>query len=348
MSRGAAAIIVLNWNGLEDSLACMQSLLCQTYQNRTIFLVDNGSDHDGPVLSQQFGDTPGVSLIRFAENLGFAKGMNQVVSEHVSLDQYTFVALMNNDAVAEPDWLEQLIFAADEQQADMVSSCMVNFAHRDLLDNCGHQFLNTGEVLPRGAEQAVSQFQRSVEVEGACGGGCLLRTSLVQQLGLFDPFFSTGYEDAEYGLRVVLAGGKTIYAPRAVVYHKISASLNKIRDRDYAISLQVNIYYSYFKLMPLGAILANMPFMLLRLLGTIGVSALFFRWQLLDVQISALKKMPGLASLIAGKRKAFAPHRRMGSLQILGRQRFFLGVYLRYFGRYFLGRRKTVFERWRS
>ena len=73
---------------------------------------------------------------------------------------------------------------------------------------------------------------------------------MLEEIGLFDEFFSTGYEDAELGLRAMLAGYTQIFAPEAVVRHRIGASIDKIRDRRYAVRLQVNINYTYLKLMP--------------------------------------------------------------------------------------------------
>ena len=341
-------VVVLNWNGIEDTFRCVEHLLASRGVAFRAIVVDNGSAGDDYArLTERFGNDPRVELRRNARNLGFARGVNRVLAELLEdeSERPEYVALLNNDAFPEPDWLANLLEAAARTGAGAVTSCMLRDDAPALLDNAGHMFLNTGEVLPRGAGQPAARFGEEAEVAGVCGGACLLRLDMLADIGLFDEFYTTGYEDAELGLRAMRAGYRQVYQPRARVRHKIGASIDKIRDMDFAVVLQVNINYAYFKLMPWAVILWNLPWILVKQLAMLLVPALTGRWRLLRVQWNALVRAFRIAPRTLRARRQAGP-RRLSAFALARRQSFFLPVYARYFRRFVLGRQQTIFERW--
>lgn len=342
----AIPVLILNWNGLADTVECVDAVLGQQDVDFRVVVADNGSDGDDYVrLSERYAADRRVEVRRNPENLGFARGMN--VLFHELLDgrpaAAEFVALLNNDAVPEPGWLAGLVAAADTKGAGAVASRMLRRDDPTLLDNAGHVFLNTGEVLPRGGGQPATAFAMPADVVGACAGACLLRLDMLEDIGLFDEFFSTGYEDAEFGLRAMLAGYRQIYAPDAVVRHRIGASIDKIRNRRYAVRLQVNINYTYLKLMPLGLVAWNAPWLVLKSLAMLVVPLLILRWRLFGVQASALVETVRIVKPAIRMRRSAS--RRISVLEAIRRQEFFAPTYWQYFRRFVLGRRPTVFER---
>ena len=340
-------MIVLNWNGVDDTMQCMDHLLASKGVEFRTILVDNASEGDDfRQLSARFGSHPLVDLRRNPENLGFARGVNQIFAELLALgpERPRYVALLNNDAFPEPEWLAALVEAAESHGAGAVTSRMLRHDNPEKLDNAGHVFLNTGEVLPRGSAEPAARYDQPAEVQGSCGGACLLRLDMLEDIGLFDEFYSTGYEDAELGLRAWLAGYRQIYQPAAIVRHKVGASIDKIRDLDYAVTLQLNIHYAYFKLMPAAVIVWNLPWIVLKTLGLLIVPAVTGRWRLLKVQWLALKRTAGQWPSIRGARSQ-QPKPRLTFRQIVGGQEFFLRRYWRYFYRFVLKREKTIFER---
>lgn len=340
-------VVILNWNGLDDTQECVEHLLASRGVAFRVILVDNGSDGDDCTrLKAQYGDHPQVDLRCNSENLGFARGMNRILAELLAAgdEESPYVVLLNNDAFPEPEWLAALIEAAERTNAGAVTSCMLRHDDPAVLDNAGHAFLNTGEVLPRGTAESPLDHAREIEVEGVCGGACLLRLEMLQEIGLFDEFYSTGYEDAELGLRAMLAGYKQIYQPRARVRHKIGASIDKIRDLDYAVRLQLNINYAYFKLMPWTVVAWNLPWIILKTIALLAVPALTGRWRLLQVQWQAQVQTGKYWPVIRQARRKCAV-RRISVLEIIRRQEFFLGRYWRYFRRFVLAREATIFER---
>ena len=340
-------VIVLNWNGVDDTIECVDALLASDGVDFRIVLVDNGSSGDDfERLQARYASKERVALRRNPDNLGFARGVNAILGDLLASPESRpeFIALLNNDAVPEPDWLAALLKMAESSEAAAVSSKMLRYDDRNKLDNAGHVFLNTGEVLPRGAGRSPAEFDAPAEVAGVCAGACLLRTDMLADIGIFDEFFVTGYEDAELGLRAMLAGYRQVFAPRAVVRHRIGASIDKIRNLSYAVQLQVNINYTYVKLVPGPVVVWNLPWILLKTFALLTLPMFIGRWRLLRVQWQALgRSIRKLPIMLRARRNAAEP--RISVMELTGRQEFFARLYGGYFSRFVLGGKPTIFER---
>lgn len=339
-------IVILNWNGVDDTVECVDSLLIQSVQDFQVVLVDNGSDgDDADRLERRYGRDPRFEIRRHDSNLGFARGMNAVLETVLERGSLEHLVLLNNDTVLDRRWLEALLAAARESGAGSIASRMINYNDRGRLDNAGHVWLNTGEILPRGTGEAPQDYARPATLVGGCAGAMLYRVEMLRDIGLFDPYFDTGYEDAEMGLRAFQAGYPTFYCPQALVYHKVSRSIDKIRDLNYAIKIQQNINYTYLKLAPWPLILINAPFILIKTLGVLFTALLFLRIQLFRAHWRALTGTWRDLPKARAARRASARLRRIGWWPMLRSQHFFLSVYGRYFREYLLTGKKTVFER---
>lgn len=264
MKATRTPIIILNWNGLSDTIECIDSVLCIQNIPIEIILVDNGSaQEEQEKLQELYGEHEDITLILNNENRGFARGNDDIVKEIMQREYVPeFIALLNNDTVVVDNWIKSLVDTANKYGADIISSKMVNYYDRRLIDNLGHFMLNTGEILPYGHRQEKEKFTEVIENVGACGGAVLYRTCMLKEIGFFDLYFITGYEDAELGLRARLLGYKCILDPSAIVYHKVSRSINKIKNDAYMQHIQTNIFYTYIKLMPRWFLLRNAPFVL--------------------------------------------------------------------------------------
>lgn len=340
-------VIVLNWNGVDDTIECVDALLAGDGVEFRVVLVDNGSSGDDfERLQARYGAQERIELRRNSENLGFARGVNAVLRELLAApdSRPEYVALLNNDAIPEPGWLCALVDVAEYSGAGAVASKMIRHDNSARLDNAGHIFLNTGEVLPRGAGEPPDEYSEIASVAGVCGGACLYRSDMLDDIGIFDEFFTTGYEDAELGLRALLAGYRQIFAPQAVVRHRIGASIDKIRDLKYAVQLQVNINYTYVKLMPWSVMVWNLPWLLIKTLALLAVPVILGRWRLLKVQwLAMLRSIRHLPDML-GARREFS-RRRISALEVIRQQKFFARLYRGYFRRFILGGKPTIFER---
>lgn len=342
-------VIILNWNGAEDTIRSVESVRKQTFQNYQIYLADNFSDEsDRILLAERFGQAEDICFIQNERNLGFARAHNRIFEQILSNTGAQYIALLNNDAFAEPEWLEKLINCAEKHHAGMVSCKMLFYENPDRINNLGHKFLNTGEILPIAWNEPASSNNSLTHNAGASGGACLYSAEMLKKIGLFDEYFITGYEDAELGVRALTAGYPLVYEPQAIVLHKVGASINKIRDYQYTLKLQLDILYAYFKLMPVAVIIFNMPWVIFRTAILFALFGLWGRWTYFRIFFHGWYLiLTRDRKIVAQSRRTFAPLRKLSCIQILKNQDFFLVDNYKRFKTYFLQGEKTIFEKYK-
>lgn len=342
-------VIVLNWNGLEDTLECMEALLKQNYPSFHVFLVDNGSESENlKAIKLEFGENEKVSIIANTQNLGFTKGNNRVMEKILKdYPNVEYIALLNNDTKVEIDWLSNLAKSAKTNEAGIVSSKMINYFTPQKMDNAGHKMLNTAEIIPLGHGEPIENFNSVFENIGSCAGATLYSAKMLRHIGIFDEYFDTGYEDAEIGVRATVLGYKCIYEPSAIVYHKVSQSINKIRDYEYLLKIQLNIFYTYFKLMPLGVLLINLPSFMFKYGSVFLIDIVFYRPAFFKMMLDAFYRtlFKERRKIKASRNAFFNKHKTISSFQILRKQTFFLWFDIKRFFKYIVFRKPTEFER---
>jgi GT2 family glycosyltransferase len=158
------------------------------------------------------------------------------------------LVLLNNDTEADLGWLEALAEAFERHpQAGAVASKILLFDQRDHLHTAGDFYRLDGTPGNRGVWQRdEGQFDDEARVFSACGGAAAYRRAMLDEIGLLDEAFFFSCEDVDLGWRAQLAGWPCIYAPRAVVYHKVSATgagvINSFYDGRNFIYLVVKDY----------------------------------------------------------------------------------------------------------
>lgn len=342
-------VVVLNWNGAADTNQCLQHLREQRGCSIDVHIIDNGSEGDELSAIQSLETKyPAVHFHYNKENLGFVGAYNQFLEQYLASDECApYILLLNNDAFPERDWAMKMIEAASRTNASMVSSKMIQYYHRDRLDNVGHRMLNTAEVIPLGHGELIQHYTQPISHVGACAGACLYRTDMLKKIGLFDTYFQTGYEDAELGVRAMVMGYSSIFEPNALVYHKVSASINKIKDFDYVAKTQKNIFYTYFKLMPWPVIAINSPFLFFKYGMVIFLNWLFGRHFFARVMRQAIYStfFMDWREIMDARRQFMAQKGRIGSITILRNMTFFLGYDIKRFVRFMLRGDRSDFER---
>jgi hypothetical protein len=225
-STSSVAVVVPNWNGKDEIPACLDSLQKQSVKAE-IIVVENGST-DGSVelISSLY---PDVTLLKQPKNLGFAGGVN-VGIRYALQKGYTYVALFNNDAVADKDWLGQLVSVLGKNDNAGIATCKFMDIEKKHLDSTGDIYTTWGLPYPRGRGEKVSaEYDKEVEIFGASGGASLYRGEMLQHIGLFDEKFFAYYEDVDISYRAQLAGWKVLYVPKAIAYHQIGATSGKVK-----------------------------------------------------------------------------------------------------------------------
>lgn len=225
-STPAVTVVVVTWRQRDLALAALASLTEQTVAHR-VLLVDNASG-DGTVEAVRSAH-PAVEVLKLSTNTGFAGGMAAAL-ERVDT---RFVALLNNDAIAEPDWLERSLAALEDPSVAVATSKLLlddgsGEARDARINNAGVVLLDTGYGADRGLGQADgADFSEPVEVFGFSGGAAVLRTLAVKAVGGFDPSLFMYYEDTDLSWRLRLAGWRIVYVPDAVVHHRHAASSDR-------------------------------------------------------------------------------------------------------------------------
>lgn len=210
-----AAVVIPNWNGREWLRGCLDSVAAQTLPPSEVIVVDNGStDGSLELLSDR---APAVRTIELGRNTGFAFAVNRGLEAAGA----ELVALVNNDVVLEPDWLERMVAALNAHpEAASVASKMVDLQDPGILYDAGDFLRRDGLCEQRGRfERDDGSFDRPGEAFSACAGAGLYRRDAVLAAGGFDERYFAYIEDVDLGLRLRLRGWTCRYEPAAVARH---------------------------------------------------------------------------------------------------------------------------------
>ena len=251
------AVVVPSWNGASLLPACLESLLSQHDPAPTVIVVDNGSTDGSPELVER--DFPGVVLLKQVHNLGFAGGVNVGIHHALAYDA-RYVALFNNDAVAQPGWLAALTTEADAHpEAGIVTSRLVS-GDGSTIDSTGDFYSWWGYPFPRGRGEPndATRYAEAQEVFGASGGATLYRAEMLRQIGLFDEAYFAYYEDVDLSFRAQLAGWRVRYTPAAVAWHKQGSTSSRMAGFHRFHSVK-NFFFLYVKNMPGPLAIRHLP-----------------------------------------------------------------------------------------
>ncbi|MEK6645093.1 MAG: glycosyltransferase family 2 protein [Candidatus Firestonebacteria bacterium] len=257
------SVVVVNANGREIIEECLNSLLNQSLnENVEIIVVDNGStDLSSEYISEKF---PEIKLIKFTEKIGFAKANN----EALKVAQGEFIALLNNDAVADKYWLENLHKTI--QKYPGVASCtskILFYNRKNIIDTAGDNFSIFGYGKKRGHNKNKDNYNKLEEVLSASGCASIYRKQILEEVGFFDEDFFGYYEDIDLSLRLQLRGYKCLYVPDAIVYHRLGTTF-KIGSDLFIYLVQRNQEYVLIKDIPLALFLIVYPLHLIFVIWT--------------------------------------------------------------------------------
>ena len=261
MKAPRASIVVLSWNGLEQHLdTCLSSACKQSFKDREIILVDNGSsDGTAEEVPKRF---PDVRVTRLEHNRGVAGGVNHGIREAKG----EFIALLNNDTEVDPEWLAESVRAlTDYPEAGFTASRIRLFYERGRLDTAGDIYFRAGFPAKRGwLELDGPEYDRPVWVFGACAGAAVYRRAMVDDLGyFFDEDFGAVLEDLDLSFRGQLKGYGCRYVPGAIVYHKLGATLGVgLAKPDQQFRMHRNLWLVRIKNLPTALWLRYLPLML--------------------------------------------------------------------------------------
>jgi GT2 family glycosyltransferase len=310
MNRGAEveiSVVVLNWNRKNLLRACLASLARQSVAPFELIVVDNGStDGSAAMVRDEFasGMPFHLTLIENWENRGYCAGNNQGLASAKG----RLVALLNNDAEAEPGWLAALRSAFQEDSGvGMAASKILAYENSKRIDKAGHLIYADGQNRGRGTgEIDHGQYDRREEVLWPDGCAAMYRREMLERIGGFDEDFFAYGDDAELGLRARIAGWRCLYVPDAVVRHHRASSLGAGSTRRVEL-IERNRVLLAAKLFPWSLLWLNSLFYLVRIAAGAAAAVrgqgelanfpgwrgkLRLIWALLRADLEALRLLP--------------------------------------------------------
>jgi GT2 family glycosyltransferase len=200
---------------LERTIACLRA---QSYREFLLVVVDNS----GAGVARDLHAPPDVVVIDNEANVGFGHAVNQGIAESST----EFVAALNDDAYADPDWLRELISTADADPETVgMYACQIRLSDDpSRLDSAGLDIYPDGTTKQRGNGERAEKFGEPGEVLLPSGCAALYRREMIDQVGAFDGSYFLYCEDTDLGLRGRLAGFRCHYVPTAMVEHDYSRS----------------------------------------------------------------------------------------------------------------------------
>lgn len=220
------SIIILNWNGANDTIECINSLKNIYYDNYNIIVVDNGSEEVDYLLLQQ--KTPATKIIRSGKNSGFTGGNN--IGIRYALESKTdYLLLLNNDTIVEPDFIQPLLRVfVEEKKVGIVAPQINYYDDPQKVWTAGgtiSYIRSSGFAYSDKTEDRISKNVKEVTfVSGCC---MLIKTEAIEKSGLFDDNFFLYGEDVDLCYRTLKSGFRIFVAPKAKIYHKVSSSTSK-------------------------------------------------------------------------------------------------------------------------
>ena len=224
------SIIVLNWNGLSDTIECLESLKKITYQNYEVIVVDNGSEGDDVhVLRAKFGNY--TQLIENDKNYGFCEGNNIGIREALR-NGADYVLLLNNDTIVAPDFLSELVNVSESGPKIGLAGPKIYFYREpNRIWFAGGKISLFSSSSNRGFNRIDNgQFDKVDYVDFVSGSCMMAKASVLKSVGLLDPIYFFSMEDVDIALRATQAGWKIVFVPSSRIWHKVFQSAAKNPD----------------------------------------------------------------------------------------------------------------------
>lgn len=218
--------VILNYKGWQETLACMDAVLAQSYKNFHVLLIENGSGDESPEKLKKYKNRKRVLFQENEQNLGFSGGVNQGINYAIK-NSYPYLVLLNNDAVLTKNWLEALMRTMQRQDASVATGLLLSGDGKKI-EHTGDGYSYWGLPFPIQRDEPVEQAHKSGPVFGGTAGASLYKTELFKDIGLFDENFFAYFEDTDINLRAQLAGHSAYYEKDAVAYHDHGTTSSKI------------------------------------------------------------------------------------------------------------------------
>ena len=219
------SVIIVNYNAGARLQKCLDHLKAQSFKDFEVLIIDNGSE-DGSADNLEAEAL--VLHVEFAdENLGFAAGNNI----RVQSAKGQWLAFLNPDAYAAPNWLEAFVAAAAQYpQCSAFGSTQIDALDQDKIDGAGDVGHILGLAYRGHYGWDIKTLPQTAYVFAPCAAAAFYKRDIFMALGGFDARFFCYGEDVDLGYRLRLSGRQVIQLKEAVVYHEGSAITGRHSD----------------------------------------------------------------------------------------------------------------------
>ncbi len=242
----SVAVVIVNYNGADFLSACLSAIFEQSVKPERVIVVDNAStDLSNSIIQSSF---PEVELIKLDQNTGFAAANNKAFT---LIKDCSWVALLNPDTIAYPNWIELLKKAVNKYTDTAVFSCRLeDMNDASKLDGTGDQYHVTGLSWRRdhGASAAVNRTIGE-GVFSPCAAAALYRLEDVIAVGMFDESYFCYNEDTDLMFRLRLNGKHCLHLDDCIVRHA-GSGITGVQSDFSVYHGHRNLVWTYFKNMP--------------------------------------------------------------------------------------------------
>ena len=222
-------IVILNWNGYEDSCNCLRSLMELNYHAVKVWVVDNASsNNEADRLKVEF---PWANIVPLKENIGFCGGCNEGMKKAMQAGA-EYIMLLNNDALVTPSLLDELITGYSSlKNPGAVSPLIMHYPETEKIWFSEAKWMtnwSTGEAgfsLNNGKEYDALSKLPPYKSEFACGCCLFVSAAVVKQIGLFDERYFAFFDEAEWCARMNKKGFQSYSIPTAKMFHKVGGTV---------------------------------------------------------------------------------------------------------------------------
>jgi GT2 family glycosyltransferase len=235
-------ISILNWNGLADTLECLESIYKMAYRNYEVIVVDNASSDDSvSVIKEKY---PQAVLIESKENMGFTGG-NNIAMRYAMAHGADYVWLLNNDTVVEKSALSALVELTEKEQSIGLISPQINYSLKPDLPQFWGSYFDWESLEIKCPERNAGSINHAYQIgKDVClwGTALLIKRAVIENIGYLDERYFAYWEDTEYSIRSLQAGYRNVLYPGAKIYHKTLLPQGQARTPHYYFYMLRNEY----------------------------------------------------------------------------------------------------------
>lgn len=256
------AIIILNYNGYDDTIECLNSLEKINYDNKDVWVLDNGSTDESVKKIEELNKD--IYFIKNEKNTGQTGGDNILIDKILEEGSADYILLLDNDTIVEENFLDYLVnFAEQNNNVGVVAPLIYKYSQRDVLN-----YINTPgkfNLWIGGGCPHKNILKIPFKVNYASGCCWLLKKDVIKNVGMLDYRFFAYFEELDLAYRIERAGYKFFIVPESKIWHKGSATSKKVTglrqyyetrnsiltEKKHANKLQFlvfSFYFSFYKI----------------------------------------------------------------------------------------------------